>query len=242
MPRLDKEEIKKALTSAPVKPRRSGRKYVPKFSDPRSNDVLDDGVPVQIQDDGSVVELDASTNPPVRKTAAQIQHKENASLTTDGDLLDIWDRRILNPDGITAPPIRIKTPGMRIRWINLSQSGRYQRARYEQGWQPVLKTQLIDAREIYGVSYTSEGYVCRGEKQQEMLMQMPEAVYKKIQKRRIDLNRKSYETLREQMASAGSTHFTDKYGSTAGQQAAEAAGSFKGDIKFGTESVSSEEM
>jgi len=161
-------------------------------------------------------------------------------LVTDGSLTDIWERRLLNPDGVSSQPIRIKTPGMRIRWINLTNPGRYHRARFEQGWVPVLQNELVDEREIHGVSYTTEGYVCRGEKKGEMLMKLPEAIFKRIQKRRSDLNKKSYDTLRESMASAGSTHFSNKYGTKGGDQAAEAVGNFRGDIKFGSERVSSD--
>ena len=131
---------------------------------------------------------------------------------------------------------------MRIRWINLTQRGRYQRARYEQGWIPVEKRELIDEREIYGVGYTPEGYVCRGEKQQEMLMKIPQAVYRKIQQARATANQKSYEHIKENIASAGSKHFGDKYGSSAGSEAGDVMSSFRGSVKFGTERVTTDEL
>jgi hypothetical protein len=165
-----------------------------------------------------------------------------SKLTTDGDLVDIWERRILNPNHQETMPIRIKTPGMHLRWINLQNRGRFQRARYEQGYVPVHKSELTDEREIYGANYTSEGYVCRGEKQSEMLMKIPAAVYKQIQKKRAELNRKSYDKLREQMGSAGHQHFKDKYGGSAGDMAAEAASNFVGSVKFGTEKASSDDL
>jgi hypothetical protein len=162
------------------------------------------------------------------------------TFSTDGDLLDIWERRILNPNYQEHNPIRIKTVGMKLRWINLSNHGRFQRARYEQGWIPVVQSELMDEREIFGVSFTSEGYVCRGEKQGEMLMKIPIAVYRKIQERRSELSAASYKKLKENMGSAGYSHFKDKYGGSAGDQAAEAAVGFVGSVKFGQERISSD--
>lgn len=195
-----------------------GRKYTPKF----------------IQDAQEEVASASATE------GRHVPAKE--AIEIEGSLTDIWERRLLNPDGVRSTPIRIKTPGMRLRWINLSNRGRYQRARYEQGWIPVNKLELVDEREIGGVSYTAESYVCRGEKQGEMLMKIPEAIYKKIQKRRGEINKKSYKNLRENMASQGASHFKDKYGGSAGDQAAEVAAGFRGDIKFGTERVSTDEL
>lgn len=163
-------------------------------------------------------------------------------LTTDGDLVDIWERRLVNPDHRDSVKVRISTPGMELRWINLKNPGRYHRARYEQGWVPVHKSELVDEREIADSSYTSEGHVCRGEKQAEMLMKMPTAIFRQIQERRAALNLESYKKLREQMGSAGFDHFKGKYGGSAGDQAAEVASQFRGQIKFGTEKVSETEV
>src|SRR5262245_44273479 len=112
-----------------------------------------------------------------KKPAPQKQQREQLQkLSTDGDLVDIWERRLLNPNHTESLPIRIKTPGMKLRWINLRNGNRFQRARFEQGWVPVHKDELVNEREIYGVSYTADGSVCRGEKQGEMLMKIPTAV------------------------------------------------------------------
>lgn len=173
---------------------------------------------------------------PVKKTkkTASVDPRE---FTTDGDLVDIWERRMLNPNTKPAKAIRLLTPGMHIRWINLASNGRYQRARYEEGWYPVAKEELKDEREIYGVSYTSEGWVCRGEKQQEMLMKIPEAIWKKIQKTKVDDVMKSRRQIKENMQAAGARHFSDKYNSNRGSEIADSLGAFKGDVRFGSESV-----
>lgn len=206
-------------------------KYVPKFAEPE-----------QPEQEAST----AVAAPPVAESPAKTRKKairaDLQKLTTDGDLVDIWERRILNPNHQESLPIRITTPGMHLRWINLSNRGRFQRARYEQGWVPVHKSELVDEREIYGATFTHEGHVCRGEKQSEMLMRMPQAVYDKIRKKRAELNAKSYKNLKNNLASAGQRHFGDKYNNEAGDVAADVAGKFVGDVKFGTERVSTDEL
>lgn len=208
-------------------PKKRGRKYTPKFTEPN------------VTAAPSEPEVAAE---PLKKAKGKRVRAELQKLSTDGDLVDIWERRMLNPNRAESVSIRITTPGMKIRWINLAQRGRYQRARYEQGWMPVHKTELADEREIYGVSFTSEGYVCRGEKQGEMLMKIPMAVYRKIQQRRGELNMASYKKLRQNLGSAGYQHFKEKYGGSAGDRAEEVAGKFQGEIKFGTEQSSTTEL
>jgi hypothetical protein len=232
MPRKTKVESVAADVLAEDKKPKRGRAYKPKFTkkadapEPAAGESTITGAPTPVK----------------RKPGQSKQRAALQSLATDGDLVDIWERRLLNPDLHESMPIRISTPGMKIRWINLSNRGRFQRARYEQGWVPVHKSELVDEREIFGVSYTAEGWVCRGEKQGEMLMKIPLAVYRKIQERRNDLNRKSYKKLRDNLGSAGYEHFKEKYGGSAGDVAAESASKFVGEIKFGTERASTTEL
>jgi hypothetical protein len=204
-----------------------GRKYVPHFTEPEPAEA---SAP------------EAAETPLPKPAKASKVRAGLQKFSTDGELVDVWERRLLNPDAHQSTPIRIKTPGMRIRWINLANRGRFQRARYEQGWIPVHQSELMDEREIFGVSFTSEGHVCRGEKQGEMLMKMPEAVYKQIQKRRADLNTQSYAKLKDNLSSAGQQHFKDKYSGDAGDIAADAAGKFVGSVKFGTERASTDDL
>ena len=172
-----------------------------------------------------------------------------SKFSVDSDVLDVWERRMLNPNGTSTPLIHITTPGMKLRWINCEQSGRFHRARNDQGWVPVEKDELKNPREIYGVTYTTEGYVCRGPRQQEMLMKMPASVWKEIEKRRAEINKKSYQTLKAQLASGGAQRVADRvsgeHGDAAGRiaadQAAEAAMNFRGNISFGEERVGSDE-
>lgn len=206
--------------------------YKPRFLEPPDPDVID-------PNQHSPAEVESIVNGIEKGETAR--HRALSKLTTDGDLLDVWERRMLNPNEANSTLVQIKTKGMRLRWINLSLRGRYQRAK-NQGWVPVEKDELVDERQIYGVSYTTRGEVCRGERQQEMLMKMPEAVFKKIQQRKSELNKAAYKNIKENLASAGSAHFSDKYNSTAGQMAADAAGRFVGEVRFGSERAESSEL
>lgn len=179
---------------------------------------------------------------PAVEARSAAKREELSKLTTEGDLVDIWESRINDPNHHESVPIRIKTPGMKVRWINLANRGRYYRARYEQGWVPVHRSELFDEREVFGVTYTSESYVCRGEKQSEMLMKIPQAVFDRIQRRKAELARESTKKLRDNLGKAGGAHFKEKYDPIAGEQAEEAASRFRGDISAGTERVTTDEL
>lgn len=205
--------------------------YKPKFMEPDEPEVAPDRESPE----------EPSIGPGRLKNGETKERRKLSAITTDGDLIDIWERRMLNPNERVSVKIQIRTPGMKLRWINLNQRGRYQRAK-GQGWVPVQKDELVDERQIEAVAYTTRGEVCRGEKCAEMLMKMPEAVFKKIQERKKELSRKSYEKIKESLSSAGAAHFNDKYNSTAGQMAADAAGRFVGSVQFGTEQASTSEL
>lgn len=180
----------------------------------------------------------APPEPKPKRFVKKVKEPEDLhAFTTDGDLVDIWERRMLNPNMKPANPIRLRTPGMHLRWINLSNNGRYQRARYEEGWVPVLRDELTDEKEIYGVSYTTEGWVCRGEKQAEMLMKIPEAVFKKIRDAKYKEVLKTRKQIKENMAQGASQHFGNKYNQNRGDEIADAMSNLKGEVTFGTERV-----
>lgn len=172
--------------------------------------------------------------------------EEQRIFETEGDLQDIWARRIANPDDFgTADEIHIKYSGFKLRWVNNEMAGRYQRVR-NMGYRPVEKDELVDPREIAGVSYTSElsgkAFVCRGEKQKEILMKIPKAIWQEIEKSKVAKRRESYAQLKRSIQEAGVKEHTDKYGSAKGDQAADLVSSFRGNISFGTEQVGIEDI
>lgn len=203
---------------AKAKTKKQGRVYEPRFQGD-APDPLVEGVAVSPE-----TETDEAPS-------------KAQGIETDANLIDIWERRMVNPDGIETPPIHLRTPGMRLRWINTSIPNRYHRAIYEQGWSPVQRTELKDEREIQGAQFTTEGYVTRGDRQAEMLMKIPEAIFKRIQQRRSELRDREYQKIRDNMAQAGAEHFGDRDGGSAGAQAGDIIANFKGSVKFGKERV-----
>lgn len=187
-----------------------------------------------------VADLEAAD---AKKTAKQEKPKDpeptaeeiiaGTEFEVDGEVIDIWQRRMKNPQMREAKPIRLKIPGMHLRWINCVNNGRYQRARFEEGWVNVQRDELVDEREIFGATFTPQGYVCRGERQAEMLMRMPEAVFKKIQEAKYEMVRKSRKNLKGAMQSAGAKHFGEKYNNNKGDEIASKLDEFKGSINFG---------
>jgi len=205
-----------------------------------------DGLPKRrpVKKDDPKSETPVPPSKPPHKTEGNGEAKDVsfAIIQTAGDLEDIWERRMLNPEQKQSEPIRIKRPGMHLRWINLAAHGRYQRARYEEGWEPVHKDQLVDEREIYGVSYTAAGEICRGERQTEMLMWMPEAIFKKIHARKQQKVIQSQRKIKESMVNYGASEMNKR--GRPGDQAAEEImaprgtdGAFRGSVNFGTEAV-----
>src|SRR4051812_26905046 len=102
------------LAADPGEPevKKGGRKDTPGFED----------APVAEEVSEEVAEEEEEAPAPKPKGVAPVKKQRQAlqKLTADGDLVDIWERRIINPNTRESLPIRITTPGMRLRWINLS--------------------------------------------------------------------------------------------------------------------------
>jgi hypothetical protein len=153
-------------------------------------------------------------------------------------LVEVWERRFLNPAQRGSSEVKLKAPGMIVRWINTAIDGRYHRAVYDQGWQPVPVTLLADPSSIPDLYKHPHGIVCRGERGKEVLMMMPERVFEKIRQRKDDLNRASTMKLRSELAEAAA----GKFGADAGDfvhSGATPDGTIKtvGSIQFGHERV-----
>jgi hypothetical protein len=154
-------------------------------------------------------------------------------------LVEVWERRFVNPGAQPSSPIGISMPGMVVRWINTAIEGRYHRAVYEQGWQPVPVKLLQDPASIPDLFKHPHGIVCRGERGKEVLMMMPKQVFDKIQRRKAELNIKSLRNIRSEMAEAAGRQF----GAEAGDfihSGSTGDGNIKvvGGVQFGQERVS----
>ena len=102
--------------------------------------------------------------------------------------------RLQNPFGISSQEIQLTTPGTVARWFNAGlYADRIWRAKH-QGWDPVTPDLLADKDQVGGFVVSAEGYVCRGEKQQELLMYMARADRDAIQQRKTELNTRNMST------------------------------------------------
>lgn len=173
--------------------------------------------------------------------AAEEANREpvEAAPTVSPDVLtEVWERRFNNPGMESGKSIRLKMPGMTLRWINTAIEGRHHQAVYDQGWQPVPVNVLADPASIPDLYKHPHGIVCRGERGKEVLMMMPETVYRKIQLRKAELNHRALKNIRNEVAGAAAS----KFGGDAGEFIAgggTADGNIKtvGSINFGTERV-----
>lgn len=153
-------------------------------------------------------------------------------------LVEVWERRFLNPNQRGSSEVKLKVPGMVCRWINTAIEGRYHRAVYDQGWQPVPVALLADPTSIPDLYKHPHGQVARGERGKEVLMMMPEKVFEKIRNRKAELNRAATTKMRSELAEAA----TGKFGPDAGEflnSGTTRDGNIKavGSIQFGSERI-----
>ncbi len=224
----------------PETERKRGGRYVPRFLNREQVGTVEeqdpdlDAAPPEPADP----EVEAAAEPepepekPPVKPRAKAKKPDFSDLTKDPRRLQLWNRRLLNPHGSSSAPIRLKDEyaGMHVRWINTKIEGRYHRAVYEQGWQPVPAEALADPKEIHGLQIL-DGKVCRGDHGAEVLMWIPERVFKSVQRRKAELIHESYQ--------AGNIQNTLMAGGTEklGEQTAGTVASFHGSITAGTERI-----
>lgn len=156
----------------------------------------------------------------------------------DERLIAVWERRFVNPGPQSSTAIQLTIKGMTTRWINTAIEGRHHKAVHEQGWQPVPLKLLKDPESIPDLYKHPHGIVCRGERGKEVLMMMPEEVFKRIQRRKAELNTKSIRNLRAEMAQAAASKFGAEAGDfVATGQSRDGLIKTVGSINFGTERV-----
>lgn len=153
-------------------------------------------------------------------------------------LVEVWERRFLNPNQRGSSEIKLKASGVVCRWINTAIEGRYHRAVYDQGWQPVPVALLADPTSIPDLYKHPHGIVARGERGKEVLMMMPNAVFDKIRNRKAELNRAATTKMRSELAEAAA----GKFGPEAGEFLTGGStrdGNIKavGSIQFGAERI-----
>lgn len=108
--------------------------------------------------------------------------------------LEVLDRRLIDPNATGSRKIELKIHGSwALRWVNLElYDGRYQQVTQEQGWQPVKAVDLKDPRQVLHMNVTEDGFVARGPRDTEMLMMMPQEVFRKIQFRKVEIAKRKH--------------------------------------------------
>lgn len=117
--------------------------------------------------------------------------------------IEVLERRLQNPRGQGAPAIALTLGGMVPRWFNGAISAdKIWRAKQD-GWEPVTPDLLADKEQIGGFQTSPDGYVTRGERQQEVLMYQPLEWRTKIQAAKTRQNNKDLNTRVPVLEAAG---------------------------------------
>jgi hypothetical protein len=102
--------------------------------------------------------------------------------------VSVLERRLQNPFGQPSRQILLKDPSLIPRWFNSAVIADKIWIAKEQGWTPVKADDLAEADQIAQFKIGVNGYVCRGEREQEVLMCMPKDDYWKIQRAKSNVN------------------------------------------------------
>ena len=151
--------------------------------------------------------------------------------------IEVYERRLLDPDPIGSTPIELKTPGSwTCRWINTGQDGRWSMVVHRLGYVPVKVSELVDPRMVTGLVTSPDGMVTRGDRGQEVLVKMPKEYFERIklaQAERLKGRMQSEQAQKETLQHALGAKF--------GDEAASAVREFKGSVLEGVERMGPEE-
>lgn len=132
--------------------------------------------------------------------------------------ITVSDRRIkerlTNPFGSRSEEVKLKDAAMVTRWFNAAlYADRIWRAK-NQGWDPVTPEELADKDQVGGFVQSADGYVARGDKQQELLMKMRRDDRDAIQMAKTEQNIRNMKMgrQREEVANAAAEKFGDQAG------------------------------
>ena len=132
-----------------------------------------------------------------------------AKASTVKPAISVIERRIQNPFGAPSSEIRLKDRQLEPRWFNTAlRADRIWLAK-EQGWTGVTPEMLADPDQIGAFKISANGYVCRGEREQEVLMCMKAEDREKIQqaKTRVNIERmRSPTRVKSDVANAAGQH------------------------------------
>lgn len=87
--------------------------------------------------------------------------------------ISILERRLQNPFGEPSAPVDLKDRTRECRWFNGAKSTDHIWRAKQKGWEPVRPDEVLDLDRIGGYMVDTAGFITRGERGQEVLMQMP---------------------------------------------------------------------
>lgn len=118
--------------------------------------------------------------------------------------------------GTGAPPIQLREPGWECRWFNSEvKADHIWYAKNELGWESVIPADLSDPEQVGGFQVSPEGHVVRGEKGREVLLKMPVADRKQIERQKSIANIRNMDPHRQkaEVANAAGKSLGDEAGS-----------------------------
>lgn len=115
------------------------------------------------------------------KTPPRVDVIERGS-QTDWDLMleDIIAKREADPFGATSRAIELTDPNLEPHWINRDKYPDAIPQAKEKGWRPVRMEQIKDKDQLGEHGESPDGFVCRGERGNEVLMCMPREYVKRV--------------------------------------------------------------
>jgi hypothetical protein len=190
--------------------------------------------------------IDADLDAPPLPSPDTVFNAEAEFASLPPDVLDLLERRLLDPETPGSVPIRLRDEpvgGSRkwhLRWVNTAIPNRYHQVTQGLGYVPVRWDELVSRDDVSDRFEASPECVARGEKGVERLLKMPLRYFTAIKRaqeaRRLakDTPKQLKEDLQRDAAAAAST-LDPRFGGISGDEAAAVAGSLVGDITVGRE-------
>ena len=97
------------------------------------------------------------------------------------DRISVLERRLQDPFGIPAAPVRLNDARLFPRWFNSSLKPDAIWVAKQNGWTGVTPGMVADLSQIGNFVTSPEGYIARGERAQEVLLCMPREHWNRLQ-------------------------------------------------------------
>jgi len=105
--------------------------------------------------------------------------------------ISVLERRLQHPFGEPSAPIDLKDRSMECRWFNAATGADHIWRAKRKGWANVRPDDVQDLEQIGGYAVDVSGFIVRGERGQEVLMQMPRDDRRQIEFAKARLNTKN---------------------------------------------------